>query len=218
MSLCRFALRLVVVSAAAFAAPALSAHAQPRATEDAEPSLDAVRQAAERFRDVNVALAEGYLRDPLDLCETADMMGRPAELGAMGIHFFRPDLLGLTADAPRVDGVGTHTDFLNPAILLYEPQADGSLELVGVENLVFKSAWHAAGHAEPPAFHGVVWDDMEDDPATEVDEAHLFMPHYDRHVWVFRENPSGVFSPFNPAVTCAHHRPTTNHSHGAGGH
>ena len=28
---------------------------------------------------------------------TAEMMGKPAELGAMGIHYFRPDLLGVTA-------------------------------------------------------------------------------------------------------------------------
>jgi hypothetical protein len=22
--------------------------------------------------------------------------------------------------------------------------------------------------------------------------------HYDRHVWLYRDNPSGVFAPFNP--------------------
>ena len=64
-------------------------------------------------------------------------MGRPAADGAMGIHYFRPDLLGITAPpAPRVNGTGMHTDFRNPAILIYEPQADGSLDLVAVENLV----------------------------------------------------------------------------------
>jgi hypothetical protein len=26
------------------------------------------------------------------LCDTADMMGRPASLGAMGVHYIRPDL------------------------------------------------------------------------------------------------------------------------------
>ena len=172
-----------------------------------EPDLAAVRQATERFRDVKVALAEGYVRDPGDLCDTAEMMGQPAALGAMGIHFFRPDLLGITAPPnPRVDGTGTHTDFRNPAILIYEPQADGSLELVAVENLVFRQAWHAAGHRELPAFHGVAYDTMADDPATAVDEAHLFEPHYDRHVWIYRANPNGVFAPFNPHVTCQHHR------------
>ena len=95
------------------------------------------------------------------------MMGRPASLGAMGIHYFRPDLLGITAPpSPRVNGAGTHTDFLKPSILIYEPQADGSLQLVAVENLVFAAAWRAAGHKEPPSFHGVKWDSMVDDPKT----------------------------------------------------
>ncbi len=171
-----------------------------------EPSLADVRAATERFRDVEQALAEGYLRDPGNMCDDAAMMGQPAGLGAMGIHFFRPDLLGITAPPnPRVDGVGIHTDFNQPAILIYEPQEDGSLELVAVENLVFIEAWEAAGNTEPPSFHGVAWDRMVDDPATAVDEAHFFEPHYDRHVWLYRENPNGVFAQYNPAVTCAHH-------------
>ena len=175
----------------------------------AEPSLAEVRALTERFRDVNVALAEGYVRDPGNMCDTAEMMGRPAALGAMGIHFFRPDLLGISGPPnPRVDGNGTHTDFRRPSILIYEPQADGSLQLVAVENLVFQASWHAQGNSGPPSFHGVAWDTMADDPATQVDEAHLFMPHYDRHVWLYRENPNGMFAQFNPAVTCRHHRNT----------
>jgi hypothetical protein len=140
------------------------------------------------------------------MCETADMMGLPAAKGAMGIHYFRPDLLGITAPPnPRVDGASTHTDFLKPAILLYEPQADGSLALIGVENLVFATAWKVAGHDAPPAFHGVTYDTMADNPVTPLDEAHNFEPHHDRHVWLYRENPNGVFAPFNPRATCEHH-------------
>jgi len=178
-----------------------------------EPDLAAVRAATEKFQDVNVALAAGYLRDPFDLCDTAQMMGRPAELGAMGVHYFRPDLLGITAPPdPRVTGTGTHTDFVTPAILIYEPQADASMELVAVENLVWVDAWTAAGQDELPSFHGVPYDRMQDDPATPADEAHQFQPHYDRHVWLYRENPNGVFAPFNPAVSCAHHRGATHHT------
>ncbi len=174
-----------------------------------EPTLDEVRRATDRFRDVNAALAEGYIRDPFNMCETAEMMGRPAALGAMGIHFFRPDLLGITAPpSPRVTGSGVHTDFRKPSILIYEPQADGSLELVAVENLVFADAWRAAGHSERPSFQGVPYDAMADDPNTPLDEAHMFAPHFDRHVWIYRENPNGVFSPLNPTVTCANHRST----------
>jgi hypothetical protein len=178
-----------------------------------EPTLAEVRALTERFQDVNVALAEGYLRDPMNLCDTAEMMGKRAELGAMGIHYFRPDLLGITAPPnPRVDGNGTHTDFRLPSILIYEPQKDGSLELVAVENLVFQKSWAATGAKAPPSFHGVVWDTMQDDPATAIDEAHMFEPHYDRHVWIYRDNPNGVFTPFNPAVSCEYHTGAEGHA------
>ncbi len=201
-------------------------HKAPRAPVETRPmgaapgkddsSLAEVRKATERFRDVKVALAEGYVGDPGDLCDRGELLGQPAVLGAMGVHFFRPDLLGITAPPnPRVDGTGTHTDFLRPAILIYEPQADGSLELVAVENLVFRKAWHAAGNAALPTYQGVAYDTMADDPATAVDEAHMFEPHYDRHVWIYRENPNGVFAPFNPNVTCKHHRNDGGHKHHA---
>lgn len=210
--------RIAVVTCLLAVLSAAPAWSQLTASNDvkstAEPTLEAVRASAEKYRDVNVALAEGFIRDPMNMCETADMMGRPVEEGAMGIHYFRPDLLQISATEPRVDGGSLHTDFLKPAILLYEPQADGSLELVGVENLVFKASWYAAGNKQAPAFQGVAYDSMEDDPATEADEAHMFAPHYDRHVWIFRENPNGVFSPFNPNVSCAHHKPSV-HEHGS---
>ncbi|HEX8223537.1 MAG TPA: hypothetical protein VF605_06955 [Allosphingosinicella sp.] len=174
-----------------------------------EPSLDEVRAATARFQNVEVALAEGYVRDPTDMCDTAPMMGRPKALGGMGIHFFRPDLLGITAPPnPRVGGNGTHTDFRKPSILIYEPRADGTLELVAVENLVFKKAWEAAGNTKRPTFHGVEYDYMADDPATKsIDEAHNFEPHYDRHVWLYRKNANGVFAQYNPTVTCRFHKP-----------
>src|SRR5687767_15542238 len=150
----------IMVSAALLLPQLPAAYAAPA---PGEPDLAEVRAGAERFRDINVALAEGYI-SPEPMCETAAGMGRPAELGAMGIHYFRPDLLGITAPPnPRVDGTGTYTDFRAPAILIYEPQADGSMQLVAVENLVFQKAWAAAGHASPPTFHGVAYDDMQDD-------------------------------------------------------
>jgi hypothetical protein len=187
---------------------------EPTRPGPGEPTLAEVRSATERFRDVKVALAEGYMRDPFNMCDSADMMGKPASLGAMGIHYFRPDLLGITEPpSPRVNGTGTHTDFRQPAILIYEPQKDGSMELVAVENLVFKASWRAAGHTEPPTFHGVPYDSMQDDPSTPIDEAHMFEPHFDRHVWIYRDNPAGVFTPFNPAVSCANHQETHDHAH-----
>jgi hypothetical protein len=195
--------------------PAHDTPGRESSPEPGEPSLAEVRRATERFRDVRVALAEGYVADPMNICETAEMMGRPASLGAMGIHYFRPDLLGLTASSsPRVNGVGTHTDFRQPGILIYEPQRDGSLQLVAVENLVFAEAWRASSRDTRPSFHGVPYDSMRDDPETAADEAHMFEPHFDRHVWLYRDNPNGIFTPFNPAVTCVHHRGAQSHQAG----
>lgn len=164
--------------------------------------LDQLRELVTKYQDVNVALADGYIT-PDNHCVSAAGEGLPAELGAMGIHYIHPELLQVTATEPRVDGVGTHTDWMRPAILIYEPQADGSLTLVAVENLVFEAAWKAAGDAEL-VLNGRTWDHMADDPATPGDEAHGFAPHMDQHVWLFRENPMGVLMPFNPNVTCEH--------------
>lgn len=187
------------------AASESAAAAAPMSPVDAE--LERVREATKKYQDVDVALADGYIRDPADICDAAEMMGRPAEDGVMGIHYLRPDLLGITGPPnPRVNGTSTHTDFMQPGVLIYEPQEDGSLALVAVENLVFIEAWEAAGNTAPPVFVDRPYDRMVDDPATELDEAHNFAPHYDLHVWLYRDNPRGMFAQFNPNATCAHHK------------
>ena len=119
-------LALTIAGAVAITAAASAIfHAAPLASTEAaridassspkagEPTLAEIRGATEKYRDIKVALAEGYMRDPANMCETADMMGLPREQGAMGIHYFRPDMLGINAPPnPRVNGAGTHTDFL----------------------------------------------------------------------------------------------------------
>lgn len=157
-----------------------------------------------RFRDVEVALAEGYVRDPLNLCVSALVEGLPRQLGAMGVHFFRPDLLGLTGTEPRVAGTGTHVDFQTPAVLVYFPDEAGELRLGAIENVVFMEGWRRSGRAGIPSYAGHEYFSMVDNPVTaEVDEAHGFEPHYELHLWVHQENPLGVASPFNPEVSCA---------------
>jgi hypothetical protein len=167
--------------------------------------LEAIRAATERYRDVEVALEAGYLRDPMDMCITPEVEGLPRQLGGMGIHYFRPDLLGITAVEPRVTGTGMHTDFREPGVLIYEPQPDGSLELVAVENLIFEAPWRAAGNEGPPEFMGHQYFHLVNNPETRIDEAHGFDPHYELHLWLYRENPSGLSHPFNPNVSCEHH-------------
>lgn len=175
-----------------------------------EPSLRAVKAGAAKYRDVKVAIAEGYTTD--GKCTAATMLGYPASHGAMGLHYVRKDLLGIGPPAPgRVTGTGTYTDFRKPSMLVYEPQPNGSLTLVAVENLVFESAWRAAGHSQPPQFHGVRYVLLKDDPKTLIDEAHNFEPHYELHVWSYRRNPIGMFAEFNPQVTCRHNKTLPAH-------
>ncbi len=188
---------LVVTGAVGLGATVAKAHG-------VAAEIAAVKEAAKRYENVENALADGYIPDPSGHCVDAAAEGLPAEWGGMGVHYIHPEMLKIRP-GERVDGDSTHTDFMKPAILLYEPQADGSMVLVGVENLVFEAAWKAAGNTEPPVFAGRTWDHMSDDPNTAADEAHGFMPHYDQHVW-FRANPSSDLMPFNPAVTCEHHK------------
>ena len=183
----------------------LAALALPIGASAEDIDLDALRDAVSKYKDIEVALSEGYI-SPDNHCVSAAGEGLPAELGAMGMHYIHPGLLEITATQPRVNGNSTHTDWMRPSVLIYEPQADGSMELVAVENLVFQDAWEKSGKSEQLVLNGRRWDHMADDPNTPGDEAHGFMPHYDQHVWLFRENPMGALMPFNPNVTCEHHK------------
>jgi hypothetical protein len=176
--------------------------------KDVAAEIEKVRQATKKYEDINVALAEGYVPAPPGDCVTAAKEGLPPEWGGMGIHYIQPKLLKIKGAKPRVHGDSTHTDFMNPAILLYEPQADGTMKLVGVENLVFLHAWQRAGNQAAPTFAGRHYDTMADSAATEQDEAHHFDPHMDQHVYFANSaDPRTQLNPFHPSVTCEHHKP-----------
>lgn len=203
----RFVLALATLAPVLLAVPGARPSPSHPTVPDIAPSvLASVRTATARYRDVKAALADGYIRDPMNMCVTAASEGNPAWLGEMGVHFFRPDVLGITATSPRIDGTGTNTDFTHPGVLIYEPQPDGSLQLVAVENLVFEKAWRAAGHDAPPAFEGHEYYHMVNNPLTPADEAHGFQPHYELHMWTERANPRGAIVQYNPDVSCRYHR------------
>lgn len=166
---------------------------------DAAPSLDDVRAATSRYQSVDAAVADGYVRDPLDICETPYSLGIFQDLGVMGVHYLRRDLLGIDEEGTRLDATGVHTDFLQPAVLVYEPRPDSTLALVAIANVVSARAWEAAGHREGPAFGDVPFVYAPESPATG------FAAHWDLHIWLYRDNPSGMFAPYNPAATCAYH-------------
>jgi hypothetical protein len=164
----------------------------PRTQPD--QALQQLARQLEPFQNVAYATANGYVR--ASACEA-----HPA-LGTMGHHYVNPRLLGITAPVNgRVNGTGTYTGVEPPAILLYLPDGQGGLRLVGIELLVFAAAWDAA-NKQPPKYRGREYNYMADNPTTAHDEAHGFMPHYDLHIWLFENNPSGLYAQWNPAISC----------------
>jgi len=80
--------------------------------------VDHVRAANDRFKDVAVAVAEGYSPIPC----ASGLQG-----GAMGIHYVSGERLK--------DGV---IDLAKPEAVMYEPMPDGTMSLVAVEYIAFK--------------------------------------------------------------------------------
>ena len=143
----------------------------------------AVKAASARFHSVSQAEAAGYSGEG-EPCVSSP--GAPLPPGRMGIHFPNEALL----DDPAIDP-------LKPELLLYEPQENGRLELVGIEYMK-----RAADQTPPidasdrPSVLGVPFDGPMPEHAPGMGW------HYDLHVWFWRDNPAGQFVPFNTAVSC----------------
>jgi len=129
--------------------------------------LAAVRNVTAPFHDLDKAVEAGFV--PITPC-----LAEPGS-GAQGYHYAIPS---------RIDG---SVELLEPELIQYEPQRNGSLRLVGVEYIVPLTAWN---EAEPPELLGQHF---------HVNEAFGI---YALHVWAWRHNPSGLFADWNPKVTC----------------
>ena len=136
------------------------------------PELTQTRDGLVRFKDVNVAMAEGYV-------SLKECVASPD--GGMGVHYLNKNLMN-------------STDPAKPTILQYVPNG-GGMELVGAEWLVMKAA--AGGHTPHMfgrKFHGPM---PGHEPAMPKEAV-----HYDLHAWLFTDAPTGVFADFNPNVKC----------------
>jgi hypothetical protein len=98
-------------------------------------------------------------------------------LGGMGYHWVNPLL---------VDPI---FDPLKPEAVLYAPGPGGNLRLVGLEYIVIN-----VGQTQP-MFGNKPFDVGGVPPLGET-------PHWSLHVWLYEDNPSGMFAPFNPNVSC----------------
>ena len=151
--------------------------------QEITPELKKVREALNKYQDPIVAVHDGYFSTVG--CVDYPKAGTPGQVpyprGGMGIHFINVSLMG-------------QLDPLKPQVLVYEP-VGGKLRLVAAEYFVPLSP----DVKERPQLFGQPFDGP-------MEGHHPLMPHelkhYDLHVWLWKNNPAGLFAPTNPDVKC----------------
>jgi hypothetical protein len=111
--------------------------------------------------------------------------------GTMGEHHLNPSLVDLTGDPNVQDTV----EVTKPELVVYEPDGNGHLRLVALEYLILKDEWDAT-HSGPPTLFG------QDFMQTDAGNRFGLPAFYSLHVWLWKFNPSGLFSMWNPNVHC----------------
>ena len=161
------------------------------------PQLAAVRGATAQFHDVSAAIAAGHLTPAGRICDQI-------AIGTMGIHSPNPALLATQ-----------ELDPLRPEVLLYLPKPGGGFRLVGVEYIQFVLLRNPATNQVAPWTAPTPWpSNYEVVTPTPTLFGQTFagpmpghlpgMPwHWDLHAWVWANNPSGIFEPWNPALSCS---------------
>ena len=181
MDVRRLARRIAVCSCVMLAVAPHAVRAQNAALS---PELLSVRKLLDKYADPIAAVHDGFYSSVA--CITYPKGGGEGSMryaaGAMGVHFI------------NMGNVGPKLDPAKPQVLIYEPAGD-KLRLVAAE--WFMPA-EVAKQTRPAIFGKVLEGPMEGH--------HPLMPagmhHYDLHVWLWKANPAGVFSPTNPALKC----------------
>jgi hypothetical protein len=143
------------------------------------PLIDKVRAATARFKDINVAMSEGWVQG------TPCVSG--PDTGAMGVHFVMPS---------RIDNFVLQPD--QPQALIYEPLPGGAFRLVGVEFIVLAGVWQGqpGGATGTPALEGDLMNYIS------APNRYGLPAFYELHVWAWEDNPKGSFADWNTHVTC----------------
>jgi hypothetical protein len=139
---------------------------------DVQRSLAEVRRATARYHSVEVAVSDGFV-------------GPAPCAPGKGVHYSHP---GRMAN-PAIDAT-------EPEVLVYEPRSNGKLRLVAIEWLAFDPDQNLTTVAGRPSLFGVPFDGpmLGHGPGMPI--------HFDLHAWLWKHNPSGVFTADNPNATC----------------
>lgn len=124
----------------------------------------------------NAAFQDIAMAEAAGYGSTIDGLGcfESAELGGMGLHYLNGDLLD------------DEVDIRTPEALVYELDANGDIAaLVAHEYIVPVDAWTSQA---PPSLFGIDF------------HQHPVLPLWVLHVWIWKDNPAGMFEDFNPKV------------------
>ena len=177
---------LLAVTTLLVVSPSISQGQAKSATSPASmsPDLQAARTALAKYSDPFAAVRDGYFSTLACIDFPMGMTDGSVEYppGAMGVHLLNPANIG-----PKLDPT-------KPQVLIYEPVGD-KLVLAGAEWFV---PVQAAGGVVPTIFGQTL--------AGPMDGHEPIMPtslrHYDLHVWLWKDNPRGMFTSTNSAIKC----------------
>jgi hypothetical protein len=156
----------------------------------ARPSdLDAAKAATGRFHSLQQAESAGYGLPPAGVPLHNCISNGAA--GAMGFHYINGSLLDTTLDPTK------------PEALVYAPDRNGKLQLGALEFVVFQDAWNTAHPGTMPELFGQMFMPVDALPNNNGLTVFDIPPFYMLHVWLWNSNPSGLFNPWNPSVSCA---------------
>jgi hypothetical protein len=137
----------------------------------------AVRQATLKYRDVNAAITDGYV----EFYKCTEQPG----VGTMGQHYVNLPLVG----DPAIKAT-------TPEVLVYAPTRAGGLRLVAVEYVVIAADWQAAFGSATPTVLG------QNLLFRAAGNRYGLPDFYERHAWLWQGNPLGLFSDWNPDISC----------------
>jgi hypothetical protein len=185
-------LRLLPVLAMSLAGLSVGGRMAAAQQASVDTALASAKAALARYQDPTAAVYDGYF-STVSCIDYPTASGAPGMMaykaGAMGVHFLNTALIGPTLDPTK------------PQVLIYEPNGD-KLQLVGAE--WFTPVMPDVKEA-PKIFGRALEGPMEGHAPIMPNGLH----HWDLHVWLWKRNPNGTFSPTNPDVKC----PKTGYSY-----
>ena len=135
--------------------------------------LAELRLATVQFQQLEAAQAAGHRLVP-GLDQCFGNLG----FGGLGYRYINTSL------------IDTNVDLLQPEVMIYVPGPNGIRQLAAVEYVVPVAAWHATQTGWPQLM------------------GHQFhlnssLDAYVLNIWVWEDNPLGMFEDWNPRVSCA---------------